>query len=454
MKDTIVALATAPGISSIAVVRLSGAEALSIVDRCFTGKQKISDAPTHTIHYGSFYNKDILLDKVTVSVFRQPNSYTGEDVVEISCHGGSLISSEIINTLIAEGARLAEPGEFTKRAFLNGKMDLAQVEAVADLIHSQSIKGVKTAIRQIKGEFTNRLNTFRKQLLDIASLLELELDFADEEIEITNPEQIEEKLVSAIKLCDELHSSFRASEILRSGYYIAIAGYPNAGKSTLFNTLLQRKRAIVSEAPGTTRDYLEEPLILGEVTVKLIDTAGIRESEDLIEIEGIKFAESVLEQSDMALIINDASKSLDYSDNLLKALQKIFPHLKTILIQNKIDLLGENANVIIQSNNAKVLHISAKKKIGIEDLKNTIQREAISSSDRVSDILVNQRQALLLKEALSYLDAALTSLKAKLGNEIIAIDVRKSAEKLGEMTGERWSEDVLNNIFSKFCIGK
>lgn len=454
MKDTIVAQATAPGISSIAVVRLSGSEAFSIVDQCFEGKIRISEANTHTIHYGSFYYNNILLDKVTVSVFRKPNSYTGEDVVEISCHGGALIPTEIINALISKGARLAEPGEFTKRAFLNGKLDLAQVEAVADLIHSASIKGVKTAVRQLKGEFTNRLKSLSKQLLDIASLLELELDFADEDIELVDTSLIENNIKYAKEFCESLQASFRASEILRSGYYIAIAGYPNAGKSTLFNTLLHRKRAIVSETPGTTRDYIEEPLILGDITVKLIDTAGIRETEDMIEIEGIKFAESVLEQSDMALIINDATRSFDYSDKLLKALKSKYPQLKTILIQNKIDLVDQSPELLIERSSEEVIYISAKKKLGIENLINTIKKEALSSSERVIDILVNQRQAILLKEASEYLENALQSIIEKKGNEIVAIDIRKSAEKLGELTGERWSEEVLNNIFAKFCIGK
>lgn len=454
MKDTIVALATAPGISSIAVVRLSGSEAFAIADKCFSGKLPISEAQSHTIHYGSFFNNDVLLDKVTVSVFRRPNSYTGEDVVEISCHGGGIVATEIINALIFKGARLAEPGEFTKRAFLNGKLDLAQVEAVADLIHSASVKGAKTAVRQLKGEFTTRLNSFRKQLLDIASLLELELDFAEEDIDLTDTQVVAQLISSAIEFCNDLHSSYRASEILRSGYYIAIAGYPNAGKSTLFNTLLQRKRAIVSEAPGTTRDYIEEPLILGEITVKLIDTAGIRESEDTIEIEGIKFAESILEQSDMALILNDASKSLEYSDSLINALREKYPKLKILLVQNKIDLISENYDELIEKSNAETIYISAKKKLGIDKLKDAIKNEAIASSERVSDVLVNQRQAILLKEASDYLASALISLQENKGNEIVAIDIRKSAEKLGEITGERWSEDVLNNIFSKFCIGK
>lgn len=448
MNDIITALATPPGVGGIAVIRLSGKNSAELVDICFKGKIKIASAEPYTIHYGKIYDDENLIDTILVSVFKEPNSYTGEDSIEISCHGGVLVASEIITLLIKNGARLAEPGEFTKRAFLNGKLDLTQVEAVADLIHSSSIPGSQTSARQLTGEFTKRLAEFRKQLLKIAGLLELELDFAEEDIELISRKELEEMIKSAMDYCLELAQSHKTAEILRSGYFIGIAGYPNAGKSRLFNAMLQKNRAIVSEIAGTTRDYIEENIMLGGIIVRLIDTAGLRETSDTIEIEGIKMVESVMEQSNMILILNDIGISESNSDKLHEIISKKYPDSKVVLVQNKIDVI-ENLN-----KTQNQIYISAKNGDGLEELKSFIEQSAKENIAGISDILVNQRQANLLIQSAMELGNALKSFKSKAENELIAIDIRNSARKLGEITGESWSEEVLNNIFGNFCIGK
>jgi tRNA modification GTPase len=452
MNKTIVALATPPGISGLAVIRLSGDEAFTIADKSFIGKTKLSEGKSHTIHYGIFKFEAQLIDTVTAAIFIEPNSYTGENSVEISCHGGILVAEEIIDALISNGAVLAEPGEFTKRAFLNGKLDLTQVEAVADIIHAASVPASQTAARQLTGEFTTRLNSFRQQLLDIAGLLELELDFAEEDIELIQKQDIEKKIENTLNFCIELSESFRAAEVLRSGYFVAIAGFPNSGKSTLFNKLLQRKRAIVSEIPGTTRDYLEETIYLNGIGIKLIDTAGLRHTEDEIEIEGIKFAESILKQSNLILILNDISISPDHSKILFDKLKTQFPDSPSIIVQNKTDKIDFEYKS--QSVNKLEILISAKHNIGLDELKTFIESEARKDTNRIKDILINQRHSALLKEAASALNSSLNSLKTGMENEIISIDIRRAAKTLGEITGESWSEELLNNIFSRFCIGK
>jgi len=448
MPETIAALATAPGTAGISVVRISGPDAITVADLYFKGKIKLSKAKTHTIHYGEFVHKGKLIDMVTASLFKSPNSYTGEDVVEISSHGSMIVVDEILHALTEEGARYALPGEFTKRAFINGKLDLMQVEAVADIIHSSSVKGVQTSARQLAGKFTLRLSELRQKLIDIASLLELELDFADEDIEFLDKDEVVARMVESRDYCQTLAASYKSAEILRSGFFVGIAGYPNSGKSTLFNMLLERDRAIVSEIPGTTRDYLEETIILNGISVRIIDTAGLRDTKDIIEIEGIKFVESVLEQSNLIIVLNDISQSEDYSAELMKQIERRFPEHETILVHNKIDKAG---GIGKKPDN---IYISAKHGNGIEDLKEFLARHAKESTERIKDVMINQRHAALLGEVVSALDSAIEAGQNGLDNTVISIDVRRATKSLGEITGEIWSEEVLNNIFSRFCIGK
>jgi len=449
MNKTIVALATPPGIGGLAIIRLSGKNSFEIAERVFKGKVNISDAKSHTIHYGNIESDGILLDKITCSIFREPNSYTGENVIEFGCHGGQIIANLIIDVLIKNGAEPATPGEFTRRSFLNGKIDLTQVEAVADIIHSNTVAGVNTAARQLNGNFTQRLKNLRKDLLDIAALLELELDFSDEGIELIPKDKIINKLSNSIQFCNELADSFKSSEILRSGFFVGIVGFPNSGKSTLFNMLLEKNRAIVSHIPGTTRDYIEEDLFVNDMTIRLIDTAGIRETIDTIEIEGIKLVESILAQSNLILFLNDMKLGREFSDNLINRISRTYPKTPILIAQNKIDSIDA-----VPANIGREIFISAKFKIGIQELKNKIYDYAKNSIDRENDILINQRHSLLLKSASISLAEALKSIEDNFENEFIAIDVRKAVKILGELTGETWNEEVLDHIFSRFCIGK
>lgn len=449
MNRTIVALATPPGIGGIAIIRLSGNESFDIIDKVFDGKIKIKEAKSHTIHYGNIVDSDVLIDKVTIFKYQSPNSYTGEDTIEIGCHGGFLLANTIINILIANGATEATPGEFTRRAFLNGKLDLTQVEAVADLIHSNSVAGIKTSARQLNGNFTTKLKELRKDLLDIAGLLELELDFADEGIDLIADDIKISKIRNAIVFCNSLGDMYRSSEIMRSGYFVGIVGFPNSGKSTLFNTLLQRHRAIVSDIAGTTRDYLEENILINDIVIRLIDTAGIRESDDVIEIEGVRLVDEIMLQSNLILLLNEYDLGANYSDNLFNEINKKYSDTTIIKVHNKIDKVEH-----FPLNDNKNIFISARNNTGIDELKQLIYNQALSSIDRESDILINQRHSLLLKSAAKSLETALEGISNGLENELISIDIRKSVKILGELTGEAWNEEVLAHIFSHFCIGK
>lgn len=445
MSRTIVALATAPGIAGLNVVRISGENAISIADKCFDGKSTLAEAKTHTIHYGKFVSDNTLIDTVTASVFKAPNSYTGEDTIEFGCHGGNIIAGQIVDALLASGAVMPEPGEFTRTAFLNGKLDLTQVEAVADIIHSTSVAGALTSARQLIGEFTQRLKELRHNLIRTAGLLELELDFSEEDIELIDNSLVRERLVESQKYCNELADKFRASEVLRSGFIVAVAGFPNSGKSTLFNKILQKNRAIVSEIEGTTRDYIEEDILLGDVKVRLIDTAGLRETEDIIEIAGIKLVESVLEQSNLVIVLNDASRGVEQSEELYRTLKQKYPNSEFTLVQNKSDLLESKSEGIF---------ISAKTGEGVEKITDKIRLIAKSSVDRINDVLINKRHADLLRRTSNEIQRGIDAIDANMQNEIIAIDIRNATNTLGEITGDRWNEEVLAEIFSGFCIGK
>lgn len=444
---TIAATATPPGVSGLAVIRISGSEAIAIADKCFRSKKSLEASESHTIIYGKIYDDEKMIDTVTLSYFKAPNSYTGEDVIEIGCHGGLIIVNEILDLLYSLGAAPAAPGEFTKRAFLNGKLDLAQVEAVADIIHAVSVPGTRTAARQLKGDFTNRLQSLRTQLLDISGLLELELDFSEEGVAFVERDKIVHLLDSTITFCRNLYNSYRASEVLRSGFKVAIAGFPNSGKSTLFNSILGRRRAIVSEIAGTTRDYIEESLLLNGLKIIFTDTAGLRDTEDIIEIEGIKLVNEILEKADLILILNDLTKGAENSTKLMDEISKKFPDNEILLLQNKIDIAPENKFNI-------GIGISAEIGTGIDELKSVIVEKASKSIERISDILINKRHYDLLVLAEQSLTDAKNGLLSGYENELIAIDMRKATKILGELTGESWNEEVLDRIFSSFCIGK
>ena len=447
--DTICALATPPGVAGLAVIRISGPKSFEICDGVFAGSTTISTASSHTIHYGWVSNGSTRIDSVTASVFRGPQSYTGEDVVEIGCHGGMFVTEQILSTIIAQGARFAAPGEFTKRAFLNRKLDLTQVEAVADIIHAETRVGAQTAARQLSGGFTRRLGVFQEQLMSVIGLLELELDFSEEDVEFVDRSHLRSLIQSLCDDVDGLAATARASEVLRTGFHVAVVGFPNAGKSSLFNALLDRPRAIVSDVAGTTRDYLQESLILEGYSIHVVDTAGIRVASDSIELQGISLTASVMTESNLILVINDVSLGRDHSDRLLEDVRSNYPESSLLLVQNKIDLVHD-AGV----SEDEWLECSASDGTGIDTLKKTLVRFAKSYGASPGDMLVNARQALLLRSIASSLRSCLLGLERGISSDLLAVDLRACVRLLGEISGETWNPDVLDTVFSRFCIGK
>ena len=452
VADTICALATPPGTGGLAVIRVSGPDAFGLVQPCLQTRTDLAKAEGHTIHYAAFVDGGSIVDTVTASVFRAPRSYTGEDCVEIGCHGGRIVARNIVAALVRQGARPAEPGEFTKRAFLNNKLDLTQVEAVADVIHAVSTPGAQAAARQLTGGFTKRLADIRNRLMDVCGLLELELDFSEEDLEFVDKNELHRQLREIGQVCRDLTESYESAHILRNGYQVGLIGFPNAGKSSLMNALLGRRRAIVSDTPGTTRDYLEETLHMDGIAFKLYDTAGMRSSDDQIEIEGIKLAESIVEQSNCVLVINDAGAGATHSDELAESMRARFGHVRIFTVQNKIDLVKQDIDELKQ--NRDDLFISASSGEGLDALRAHLVELATSSSARVNDVLINDRHVGLLQQVIESINNAAASIESAPSNEFIAVDVRLALKTLGEITGDNWSEDLLTEVFSRFCIGK
>lgn len=453
-SDPICALATPPGIAGLAIVRLSGNGALEIAERCFRGKTPLSEAKSHTIHFGTFVQGAMPIDEVTAMLYKAPHSYTGEDVIEFGCHGGMIVYQEIIDALIAVGARPAAPGEFTKRAFLNQKIDLTQAEAVGDLIHALSQQGSHAAARQLMGGFTRRLAELREKLLELCGLLELELDFSQEDIELIDKKVLATRIEETRGFCVELANSFKSAEIVRSGYSVGIVGYPNAGKSSLLNALLDKKRAIVSAVPGTTRDYIEEVLHLGGVAIRLVDTAGFRESDDKIEVEGIELAVELLKQCHLILVLNDCSEGEAHSNPLIVSLQAKFSDSDIVLVQTKTDLLPNDRIIPLETSMQAMLWLSVQDGKGIAELKEFLTKKAKSASAAMHDTLINARQAALLTQTADSLTKAREAALKGESNEFTAIDLRSALKNIGEITGEVWNDDILNAVFAKFCIGK
>lgn len=447
---TIVAQATAHGISGLAIIRVSGAKAFELVDIFFSGKKKICDAKSHTILYGNFIEDGNIIDDVTISIFRAPHSYTGDDVVEIGCHGGNIIPQKIISMLISAGCTYADAGEFTRRAFINGKLNLMQAEAVADLIHSISLPSAITSARQLHGGFTKQLSDIRKNLINIAALLELDLDFAEDEVAIFDSSKIKEDLTNALHLCEYLRSSYNSANILREGFFVTICGLPNSGKSTLFNAILNKNRAIVSNIPGTTRDYLEESIIINDIAIKFIDTAGLRETQNFIESEGIKLVYDKLEEANLVLFLKDVTEQDTTAINIYNELKQKYPAQKFLFVNNKCDLL-ENNLLTPQKN---TINISAKNQDDVEKLKQEIGKIAKDCVNIDNEILLNQRQYHLLGKSIEHLLTAIEDLGSGVSSEFIAPSVRSAGNAIGKINGETWNDEVLNNIFSNFCIGK
>ena len=457
INDTIVALATPPGAGAIGVIRLSGADAISIVDEVFYGK-KLVQQDSHTAHLGTIRSKDgNIIDEVLVTIFKTPKSYTKENVAEVSCHGSNYIIQKLIQLFIKNGARMAEPGEFTLRAFLNGQMDLSQAEAVADLIASTSESSHAIAMQQMRGGFSNEIKNLRQQLLDFASLIELELDFAEEDVEFANREELKTLVKKIQSLIFSLIESFRLGNVIKNGINTVIAGRPNAGKSTLLNALLNEERAIVSEIAGTTRDTIEEVLNIQGVEFRLIDTAGIREAQDQIEAVGVEKTFEKIEQSALLIYVFDVIKT--QPEEVKADLEKLVnENIHFLAIANKMDLnpytkAEHYTNDILTKD--KFVPVSAVAKMNIEFLKEKLYNTVIANQlNMESTIVSNTRHFDALQKAHESLSDVLRGMNKGVTSDFVAMDIRQAIYHLGSITGEISTDDLLGNIFANFCIGK
>lgn len=451
--DTIVALATPPGIGALGIIRLSGINAVSIANQLFPAKDLIKQ-PSHTLHVGFLKDNEKVVDEVVVSLFKAPKSYTGEDVVEMSCHGSPFLLQQVINICIERGARLAKPGEFTQRAFLNGKLDLTQAEAVADLIASNTAASQQTAVNAIRGGFSENLKNLRDRLITFSALIELELDFSQEDVEFADRKQFYDLINELTGSTNQLISSFSLGNVIKNGVSVAIVGKPNAGKSTLLNSLLNENRAIVSEIPGTTRDTIEELINIDGIIFRLIDTAGIRQhTADVIESEGVKRSLEKIKQADLVLYMFDSGDEINDITATKEELE--LQHLNFLLVANKIDQPGEIFVKEKFSSIKEAIFISAKLHLHTEVLKRRMV-DAVLQGTLVTEstIITNARHYHALKEVASSLSEIKMGLDNKLSGDLLALDIRRCLHYLGEITGEITHEDQLDYIFSKFCIGK
>jgi len=464
-NDTIVALASPSGSGAIAVIRVSGAEAISICQSVFSsisGKD-ISKQKSHTLHLGHIVDGEKVIDQVLLSIFKGTNSYTGENTIEISCHGSTYIQQQIIQLLLRKGCRMANAGEFTLRSFLNGKMDLSQAEAVADLISSDNEASHQIAMQQMRGGFSNEIKELRQELLNFASLIELELDFAEEDVAFADRTQFRELLNRIEFVLKRLIDSFAVGNVIKNGIPIAIVGEPNVGKSTLLNALLNEERAIVSEIAGTTRDTIEDELVIGGIGFRFIDTAGIRDTEDVVESIGIKKTFEKIEQAQVVLYLSPLTPkggTLD-RENIkqvqveIEKIKNQFPLKPLIIIGNKKDLYSEVQIKNLQSEIPTILLISAKENIGVDDLKNQLLSFVNTGALRNNETIVtNTRHYDSLLKALDEIQKVNFGLQSNISSDLMAIDIREALYHFGMITGEVTNDELLGNIFANFCIGK
>ncbi len=452
--DTIVAVATPPGIGAIGVIRVSGVKTFEIINILFPSKD-LSNQSANTLHVGFIKDGKNILDEVVVSLFKAPSSYTGEDVIEISCHGSPYVQQQVLDAIINKGARLAKAGEFTQRAFLNGKLDLTQAEAVADLIVSNTSASQNAALKNIRGGFSELLKGMRERLIQFSALLELELDFSEEDVEFADREKFNALLKELDDTVNSLLTSFQLGNVIKNGVSIAIVGSPNAGKSTLLNTLLNENRAIVSEIAGTTRDTIEEVININGILFRLIDTAGIREhSQDEIENIGVLRSKEKIKQADIVLYLFDINFLDDkYFDTVITAVKNENPNVISVL--NKTDDIDTATLARKQELYNDSIFISAKLKTGIEELKDNLFSMTAADVTLTENIIItNARHFASLKEVKSSLDDLHKGVRENLTSDLLAPDIRRCLHFLGEITGEITNEDTLDYIFSKFCIGK
>jgi tRNA modification GTPase len=463
-NDTIVALASPSGAGAIAVIRVSGRNAIVVSNSVFnsvSGKD-ITKQKTHTLHLGHIVDGTKVIDQVLLSIFKSPNSYTGENTIEISCHGSTYIQQQIIQLLLRKGCRMANAGEFTLRSFLNGKMDLSQAEAVADLISSDNEASHQIAMQQMRGGFSNEIKELRQELLNFASLIELELDFAEEDVAFADRTQFRELLNRIEFVLKRLIDSFAVGNVIKNGIPVAIVGEPNVGKSTLLNALLNEERAIVSEIAGTTRDTIEDELVIGGIGFRFIDTAGIRETADVIESLGIRKTFEKIEQAQVVLYLFDSLKFKVQSSEYIIEIEKIknqFPLKPLVVVINKLDLLTEfeisTIHEELETLNIKLIFLSAKENIGVNELKNQLLSFVNKGALRNNETIVtNTRHYDSLLKALDEIQKVNYGLQTNISSDLMAIDIREALYHFGMITGEVTNDELLGNIFANFCIGK
>lgn len=453
--ETIIALATPSGMGAISVIRISGSKAISITEKLFKpkGNKILSKQKSHTVHLGNLMKNNFVLDEVLVTIFFGPNSYTGEDTIEISCHGSTYIQQKIIDLYIENGIRVATPGEFTLRAFLNGKMDLNQAEAVADLIASENEGSHNLAIQQMKSGFSNDLKKLRSELLHFSSMIELELDFSQEDVEFAERNEFKKLINKITKELGDLINSFSSGNVLKNGIAVAIAGKPNAGKSSLLNTLLNEDKAIVSNIPGTTRDSIEDSLIIDGIKFRFTDTAGLRKTDDVIESKGIEKTKEKIRQAKILIYLFDVNDTnLDEINSDIESFKR--KDLSVILVRNKVDLKIVNKDLFKEIKNLNFLEISANDNNSVNILKNKLLDEVNILNPHTDTIVSNSRHYQALINAMTAIKDVSNGLESNISGDLLSIDIRKSIEHLAEITGEITNDDVLGNIFSNFCIGK
>ncbi len=458
--DTIVALATAHGSSAIAVIRLSGPNAITVVESFFYNKalapKKISHKHSHTAHFGIIIHQNVIIDEVVVTLFKGPNSYTGQNSVEVSCHGSIFIQQQLLQLFLSNGARMANPGEFTLRAFLNGKLDLSQAEAVADLIASNSALSHQVAMQHMRGGFSSKIKTLRTNLISFASLIELELDFSEEDVEFANRHDLKNLVTTITNVIQKLIASFEVGNVIKNGIPVAIVGKPNAGKSTLLNVLLDDDRAIVSEIPGTTRDTIEDEITIDGVLFRFIDTAGLRTTTDIVEQIGINKALEAIKKSAIVIYLFDSHEIS--SGDLKLEIELLREHIGTsqlVIVANKIDVENLQDLKTEFSSHPDIIYISAKEHKYIDALKqklvNLFDTRTVDATDT---IITNARHTNSLKKANTALLKVSEGLAANIVGDLLAIDIRYALNELGNITGDVTNEDLLDSIFTKFCIGK
>jgi tRNA modification GTPase len=454
-QETIIALATPNGLGAISVIRISGLNAISVTEKLFKpkGNKKLSNQKSHTVHLGHLMKNGHELDEVLVTLFKGPHSYTGENTIEISCHGSTFIQQEIIDLFIENGIRVANPGEFTLRAFINGKMDLNQAEAVADLIASENEGSHKLAMEQMKNGFSNDLKKLRAELLHFSSMIELELDFSQEDVEFADRSEFKKLTVKIQTELEKLIDSFKSGNVLKNGISVAIAGKPNAGKSSLLNTLLNEDKAIVSDIPGTTRDSIEDSLVIDGINFRFTDTAGLRETEDIIESKGIEKTKEKINNARILIYLFDSN---DTTFNEINSDMKSFKRedLSVLLVRNKVDLKNTNQNLINQLEKFEIIEISANHIDSVSSLKKRLVNEINILNPYTDTVISNSRHYEALMKALKAIEEVNMGLKSEISGDLLSVDIRKSIEHLAEITGEITNDDVLGNIFANFCIGK